>query len=109
MGYCTNHAASLSTLKKLKNNAQFAAFIEEVRQKPECRKLDIEAYLIKPLQRICRYPLLLKEIYKDMPHKHKDRASLADSIDKIEQVVREVNEAKRLAEHLNQVMHSLWR
>lgn len=60
MGYCTNHAASLSTLKKLKNNGAFAAFIEEVRQKPECRKLDIEAYLIKPLQRICRYPLLLK-------------------------------------------------
>ena len=39
-----------------------------------------------------------------MPRKHRDRSSLNDAIDKIEQVVREVNEAKRLAEHLNQVV-----
>lgn len=118
------------------------AFCEEVRQKPECRRLDLEGYLIKPLQRICRYPLLLKEILKvsyflslsqlfliyeiyqlfmlqssclmiafallitcdqDM-RKHPDKAALEQAISRIEAVVRDVNEAKRMAEHLSQVV-----
>jgi len=66
--------------------------------------LDIDAFLIKPLQRICRYPLLLKEVLKNTHSKHSDREDLKKALVKVESVVKEVNEAKRLAENLSQIV-----
>ena len=33
---------------------------QEVRMRPESRSLDLGSFLIKPVQRICKYPLLVK-------------------------------------------------
>lgn len=35
-------------------------FLQEASQNPECRGLDLQAWLIKPLQRLCKYPLLMR-------------------------------------------------
>jgi hypothetical protein len=38
----------------------FAEFCDKARQLKACRKLDLAAFLIKPFQRITKYPLLLR-------------------------------------------------
>lgn len=43
---------------------------------PEARMLGLEGYLIKPTQRICRYPLFLKELMRGTPETHPDHADL---------------------------------
>ena len=59
---------------------------------PECAKINILGYLIKPVQRICRYPLLFKEIIKVTNSTHPDYNNLLASIEKLEAVVAIVNE-----------------
>src|SRR3989338_703750 len=62
--YCTNQTAACDHLKRLtKKNKRLAAFLEKQRKEnPELRGLSLEDFLIKPLQRITRYPLLLREL-----------------------------------------------
>jgi hypothetical protein len=38
--------------------------------------MPLEAYLIMPMQRICRYPLVLSEIYKHTPDDWPDKKTL---------------------------------
>ena len=33
---------------------------QEVHQAPQCHKQDINSFLIKPIQRLCKYPLLIR-------------------------------------------------
>jgi hypothetical protein len=59
--YSANNEQAGDTVNKLtRANPSFAALAEEVKRLEECKKLDLAAYIIKPFQRICRYPLLLK-------------------------------------------------
>jgi hypothetical protein len=48
---------------------------------------------IKPIQRICKYPLLLRELLKYTEKDHKDHANLIIASDKIDAVVKVANEA----------------
>lgn len=59
--YCTNHSQSLLKLHSLlQSNRNFKNFLEETCKLPVCRGLALNSFLIKPVQRICKYPLLLK-------------------------------------------------
>ncbi len=53
---------------------------QEAQLKPEARRLDIESFLIKPLQRLCRYPLLLKELLKQTDETHPDHKHIVAGI-----------------------------
>jgi hypothetical protein len=39
---------------------EFKAFCEQAFMLPRCRLLELDSFLIAPLQRVCKYPLLLK-------------------------------------------------
>src|SRR3990167_8226192 len=52
-------------------------------QNSETRNLELDSFLIIPLQRICKYPLLLKELLKSTPPGHTDFASLSDAVEVI--------------------------
>ena len=70
--YSANNEQAGDTVNKLtKANPSFAALAEEVKRLEECKKLDLAAYIIKPFQRICRYPLLLRVRASTLPpHTH---------------------------------------
>ena len=42
------------------NGRPFRKFLEDCSRQPQCRNLDLPGFLIKPVQRICKYPLLIK-------------------------------------------------
>jgi hypothetical protein len=48
--------------------------VEEASKKPESRNLPILAHLMHPVQRVCKYPLLLQAILKHTPENHPDYA-----------------------------------
>jgi len=78
-----------------KSNAAFEQFLAN--GKESCGT-PISSYLIKPVQRICRYPLLLKELLKETPKTHLDYNNLVQVLPKIESIISSANESKGVAD-----------
>ncbi|KAB5591604.1 RhoGEF domain containing protein [Ceratobasidium theobromae] len=62
--------------------------------------------IIKPLQRLLKYPLILQTILDDTPPDHPDRAALAHANEKMQDVARQVNEGRRRWEVVKGVLES---
>ena len=65
---------------------------------------DLHSLLIKPVQRLLKYPLLLAAIIDETPDTHPDKHNLIQARTKIEQVARNVNEERRRAEVVKDVL-----
>jgi hypothetical protein len=58
--YCSHQQSSLSKLKELSGKNAVKSFIEDAYKTSATRGLDLNAFLIKPVQRLCKYPLLIR-------------------------------------------------
>lgn len=82
-------------------SAQELAFIESARLSKVQHAVNasgVAAFLIKPVQRICKYPLLLREMIKDSEPNDPAIDELSSGMMSIERVNAKVNEAVRKAE-----------
>ncbi|KAL6042510.1 histone H3 domain-containing protein [Balamuthia mandrillaris] len=102
--YCSNYSTAVTFTNTLfKKNAAFVAFCDAAKASTNTR-LDIIDLLIKPVQRICKYPLLFKEVIRNTDESDPDYAKLTEVMDKLGEVAEHVNESKRNAENLQIVM-----
>uniref|UniRef100_A0A8C4JZN6 Phosphatidylinositol 3,4,5-trisphosphate-dependent Rac exchanger 1 protein n=1 Tax=Dromaius novaehollandiae TaxID=8790 RepID=A0A8C4JZN6_DRONO len=62
--------------------------------------IPLEGYLLTPIQRICKYPLLLKELAKRTPSKHPDHPAVQNALQAMKTVCTNINETKRQMEKL---------
>ncbi|KAG7283502.1 hypothetical protein CRUP_035295 [Coryphaenoides rupestris] len=62
--------------------------------------IPLEGYLLTPIQRICKYPLLLKELLKRTPKKHMDYPAVEEALQAMKAVCSNINETKRQMEKL---------
>ena len=95
----------ITQLQEKKKN--FRKFCEEAKEKPECQGLVLGSFLIKPVQRMCKYPLLLKVILKNTPEDHIDYQDLAAAIARFERILSDINEAKAEFENESKVRSRL--
>lgn len=98
--YCTKNSESMLLLVKcLKHNVEFKEFHETIR-KTEARlnKLGLEDILMMPIQRICKYPLLFRELSK-MTIDPIDSEAVQKLQSSLELVAQHVNDRKREAEN----------
>lgn len=59
--FCANQQNSLTTVETLiKKHPQFKKKLEVCHTDARCRGLFLQSFLIKPIQRVCKYPLLLR-------------------------------------------------
>lgn len=56
------------------------------------------SFMIKPTQRICKYPLLLGQLAKALPKSHPSMASLQQAVEVMEGVLEDVNQELILSE-----------
>lgn len=57
--------------------------------------INLGSFLIKPVQRVMRYPLLLMELLNATPESHHDRKQLAEAVMSIKEINVNINEFKR--------------
>eukprot|EP01127_Copromyxa_protea_P014769 TRINITY_DN4164_c0_g1_i1.p1 TRINITY_DN4164_c0_g1~~TRINITY_DN4164_c0_g1_i1.p1 ORF type:complete len:1319 (-),score=333.06 TRINITY_DN4164_c0_g1_i1:118-3849(-) len=102
--YCTNQTEAFQYLEYLKaTKPEFQAFLDEAMKSPQCRGLDLQAWLIKPLQRLCKYPILLRELLASTSVSSTDYKQIQEASVKIGKVVGFINTAKSYAEALAQI------
>ena len=87
--YCSNQQTSHDIMQKLlKKEKKFESFLQYTYARPECQGLDLGSFMIKPIQRICKYPLLMKELLKQTDAAHEEYQQTKDALQAIEDLVR---------------------
>lgn len=62
--------------------------------------LHLTDLLIKPIQRICKYPLILKELLRFTGPSHPDHIPLLNAIKKMEEITTQINDHRRDVENM---------
>uniref|UniRef100_UPI00398E6B1F phosphatidylinositol 3,4,5-trisphosphate-dependent Rac exchanger 1 protein isoform X1 n=1 Tax=Pristiophorus japonicus TaxID=55135 RepID=UPI00398E6B1F len=105
--YCSNHEKALRLLMELNKIPEVRAMLLNCMVLGGMKTTDIplEGYLLTPIQRICKYPLLLKELLKRTPKKHSDNSAVEKALQAMKAVCTNINETKRQMEKLEALEH----
>ncbi|XP_041121070.1 pleckstrin homology domain-containing family G member 3-like isoform X2 [Polyodon spathula] len=96
--YCTNYPNSVAALTDCMRDKFLAKFFRE-RQASLKRSLPLGSYLLKPVQRILKYHLLLQEIAKHFDPQELGYEVVEEAIDTMTGVAWYINDMKRKHEH----------
>ncbi|XP_067240792.1 pleckstrin homology domain-containing family G member 3 isoform X1 [Chanodichthys erythropterus] len=96
--YCTNYPNSVAALTDCMRNKTLAKFFRE-RQATLKRSLPLGSYLLKPVQRILKYHLLLQEIAKHFDPEEEGYEVVEEAIYTMTGVAWYINDMKRKHEH----------
>ncbi|XP_038263213.1 pleckstrin homology domain-containing family G member 3 isoform X11 [Dermochelys coriacea] len=96
--YCNNYPNSVATLTECMRNKHQAKFFRE-RQEQIGHALPLGSYLLKPVQRILKYHLLLQEIAKHFDLEEAGYEVVEEAIDTMTCVAWYINDMKRRHEH----------
>uniref|UniRef100_A0A3P9QCI9 Pleckstrin homology and RhoGEF domain containing G3 n=1 Tax=Poecilia reticulata TaxID=8081 RepID=A0A3P9QCI9_POERE len=96
--YCNNYPNSVATLTECMRNKTLAKFFRD-RQAALKRSLPLGSYLLKPVQRILKYHLLLQEIAKHYNPDEEGYGVIKEAIDTMTGVAWYINDMKRKHEH----------
>ncbi|KAI8928805.1 hypothetical protein BC831DRAFT_446637 [Entophlyctis helioformis] len=98
--YCKHNEAALAKLTEYASPAcpdAIKAFLEESRVKLQGRTSawDLASMVVKPVQRVLKYPLLIRSLLKETPPTHSDFEQLVQAFEAIELVAEKINEVKK--------------
>ena len=82
--YCINQENCTKLYNQLREtNEKFDEFLMDQKKEKRCRKLELIDFLIKPMQRLCKYPLLLKELLKHTDEDHGDYFNIEKAFNEV--------------------------
>uniref|UniRef100_A0A3B4WXZ2 DH domain-containing protein n=1 Tax=Seriola lalandi dorsalis TaxID=1841481 RepID=A0A3B4WXZ2_SERLL len=96
--YCMNYPNSVAVLRECMKNESLVHFFQE-RQMTLNHSLPLETYLLKPVQRILKYHLLLQELSKHFDKSAPGYEVVEDAIITMTAVAWYINDMKRKQEH----------
>ncbi|XP_061628747.1 pleckstrin homology domain-containing family G member 7 isoform X2 [Phyllopteryx taeniolatus] len=81
--YCLNYSTALLYLDSLKPREDFASYVKWSESNKQCRRLQLRDLLVAPLQRLTRYPLLLRNIARRFytEEESRDVQAVAEQVD----------------------------
>ncbi|XP_036754966.2 dynamin-binding protein isoform X2 [Manis pentadactyla] len=102
-GYCQNHDEAIALLEiytkdeKIQKHLQdFLADLKSLYKEWGCTNyINLGSFLIKPVQRVMRYPLLLMELLNSTPDSHPDKVPLTSAVLAVKEINVNINEYKR--------------
>ncbi|XP_034041584.1 intersectin-1 isoform X4 [Thalassophryne amazonica] len=85
--------------QKTDDNPEIKDFLKRLAMDPRCKGMPLSSFLLKPMQRVTRYPLIIKNILENTPETHPDHSHLKAALEKAEELCSQVNEGVREKEN----------
>ncbi|XP_067848872.1 rho guanine nucleotide exchange factor TIAM1-like isoform X2 [Heptranchias perlo] len=104
--FCASHTKVPKVLVKAKVNPAFKAFLDAQNPKQQ-HSSTLESYLIKPIQRVLKYPLLLKELTSLTDSDSEEHYHLTVAMKAMNKVASHINEMQKLHEEYGAVFDQL--
>lgn len=97
--FCSTQSTRSRLVKEtVTKSDEFKSFVDSVRALPDSRQLDLESFLMKPIQRICKYPLLLRELSKCTLNPQESQ-EIEQAMEKIQFIADGVNRSTQTADN----------
>uniref|UniRef100_A0A665UYC9 Dynamin-binding protein n=1 Tax=Echeneis naucrates TaxID=173247 RepID=A0A665UYC9_ECHNA len=101
--YCQNHDDAISLLESYEKDENIQRHVLEClerlraiyREWGKTNYINLGSFLIKPVQRVMRYPLLLMELLGATPKSHHDHLQLTEALQAVKEINVNINEYKR--------------
>ncbi|KAL1459615.1 hypothetical protein WDU94_011579 [Cyamophila willieti] len=94
--FCSCQLSAAALLQKLTDESPgFKTVSKKCQSDPRTKGMPLSSFLIKPMQRITKYPLLIQKILEHTPESHADRPYLEEALAKAEEFCTQVNEGVR--------------
>uniref|UniRef100_A0A4W4G711 TIAM Rac1 associated GEF 2 n=1 Tax=Electrophorus electricus TaxID=8005 RepID=A0A4W4G711_ELEEL len=105
-GFCANHIKVQKVLERAKTDRAFKEFLE-ARNPTKQHSSTLESYLIKPVQRVLKYPLLLRELVSLTDPESEEHSHLTEALRAMEKVASHINEMQKIYEDYGIVFDQL--
>eukprot|EP01111_Echinosteliopsis_oligospora_P009558 TRINITY_DN2823_c0_g1_i1.p1 TRINITY_DN2823_c0_g1~~TRINITY_DN2823_c0_g1_i1.p1 ORF type:complete len:446 (+),score=91.59 TRINITY_DN2823_c0_g1_i1:687-2024(+) len=103
--YCANYNEAMRVLLECKKQPKFSKFIDELKKKNAAlQQRGLEDFLIRPVQRVPRYFLLLQDLVKHTDKDHQDYQNLELAAKQIQEIAGYINTKSREAENITKVI-----
>lgn len=104
--FCASHTKVPKVLVKARTDPAFKAFLDAQNPRRQ-HSSTLESYLIKPIQRILKYPLLLKELFALTDAESEEHYHLDVAIKTMNKVASHINEMQKIHEEFGAVFDQL--
>uniref|UniRef100_A0A7M4F0I3 Rho guanine nucleotide exchange factor 16 n=1 Tax=Crocodylus porosus TaxID=8502 RepID=A0A7M4F0I3_CROPO len=102
--YCSNEVYQQRTLQKLlATNAAFKEALKQIERKPECGGLPMISFLILPMQRVTRLPLLMETVCQKTNPYTTTYENATQALRAISKLVKSCNEGAHTMERTEQM------
>jgi dynamin-binding protein len=105
--YLRNHDSANKKLQSLQQTHDVKIWLESCQSysKDLTSAWNLDSLLVKPVQRILKYPLLLQQLIESTPEDHPDHNSLLESLQELTRVSMEINEKTKQSNLVNQALN----
>ncbi|XP_067312096.1 rho guanine nucleotide exchange factor TIAM2 isoform X2 [Pseudorasbora parva] len=105
-GFCANHIKVQKVLERAKTDRSFKEFLD-AKNPTKQHSTTLESYLIKPVQRVLKYPLLLRELVSLTDTDSEEHYHLTEALKEMEKVASHINEMQKIYEDYGAVFDQL--
>ncbi|KAJ1528617.1 hypothetical protein ONE63_007016 [Megalurothrips usitatus] len=106
--FCASHSKAQKVLHPNEGNQALREFLA-ARNPRQQHSSTLESYLIKPIQRILKYPLLLQSLRNLTDQQSEQHAHLVEALKGMEKVAEHINEMQRIHEEYGAIFDHLFR
>ncbi|XP_064473099.1 protein still life, isoform SIF type 1-like [Ornithodoros turicata] len=106
--FCASHSKAQKVLHPSEGNTALSDFLQTRNPKGQ-HSFSLESYLIKPIQRILKYPLLLQQLKHLTDPITEEHYHLSEALKGMERVAEHINEMQRIHEEYGAIFDHLFR